>query len=77
MFLFNKIREQEGGTGSTQEVGCGVGGPQIMYTHVSKCKNGKVKIKKGKKKISGATEYLSSLKPAFHTRAVTKFLHWV
>jgi hypothetical protein len=50
MFLFNKIREQEGGTGSTQEVGCGVGGPQIMYTHVSKCKNGKVKIKKGKKK---------------------------
>jgi hypothetical protein len=52
MFLFNKIGEQEGGTGSTQK---GAGGreclcegrhcmaAQTAYTHVSKCKNDKIK----------------------------------
>jgi hypothetical protein len=40
-FLFNKIREQEGGTGSTKW-----GGAQTMYTHVSKCKKDKRKGKK-------------------------------
>jgi hypothetical protein len=33
-FLFNKVGEQEGGTGSTWLRGGG-------YTHVSKCKNDK------------------------------------
>jgi hypothetical protein len=42
--LFNKIGEQEGGTGFAwkwveEEV-------QIMYTHVSKCKKDKIKLKK-------------------------------
>jgi hypothetical protein len=42
-FLFNKI-EQEGGTGSAQKRG-GVGEvAQIMYTHVSKYKNDKIKF---------------------------------
>jgi hypothetical protein len=35
-FFFNKIGEQEGGTGSAQRWGDRVA--QIMYTHVSKCK---------------------------------------
>jgi hypothetical protein len=41
-FLFNKIRKQEGRKGSAP------GGEvaQIMYTHVSKCKNDKIKRKK-------------------------------
>jgi hypothetical protein len=33
-FLFNKIREQEGGTGGGERRVT-----QTMYTHVSKCKN--------------------------------------
>jgi hypothetical protein len=51
-FLLNKIGGQEGGTGSAQkrEWGVGVGGvecrgggvSQIMYTHVSKCKNNQI-----------------------------------
>jgi hypothetical protein len=36
-FFFNKVREQEGGAGSAQEVA------QIMYTHISTCKNDKIK----------------------------------
>jgi hypothetical protein len=48
-FLFNKIRE-EGGTGSAWKRG-GVGGrreevAQTRYTHVSKCKNDKIKERK-------------------------------
>jgi hypothetical protein len=41
-FLFNKIREQEGGTGSAWKLGGGKV-DQTMYTHVIKCKNGKIK----------------------------------
>jgi hypothetical protein len=45
-FLFNKIRKQEGRTGSAQSRGRGVweGGKEvakIMYTHGSKCKSDK------------------------------------
>jgi hypothetical protein len=41
-FLFNKIRKQAGGTGSVRkQEGKGVMG--IMYTHVSTCKNDKIK----------------------------------
>jgi hypothetical protein len=40
-FFFYKTREQEGGTGSAWKLGVGVA--QIMYTHVSKCKNNKIK----------------------------------
>jgi hypothetical protein len=50
-FLFNKIRE-EGGTDSAwkQGVGEAMGGKvaQTIYTHVSKCKNGKIKKRKKK-----------------------------
>jgi hypothetical protein len=42
-YLFNKIGEQESGTGSAQKEG---GGAQTMYTHVSKCKNNKMKEEK-------------------------------
>jgi hypothetical protein len=41
-FLFKKIREQEGGTGSSQKGGRG----QLIYTPISKCKNDKIKNKK-------------------------------
>jgi hypothetical protein len=45
-FLFNKIRQQEGGTGSAQKLGGRGRGKrevaQTMYTHVSKCKNDKI-----------------------------------
>jgi hypothetical protein len=41
-FSFNKTREQEGGTGSAWKWGGGEVA-QIMYTHVSKCKNNKTK----------------------------------
>jgi hypothetical protein len=42
-FLFNKIGEQEGRTGSAQKQGMwGRGVAQTMYTHVSKCKNDKI-----------------------------------
>jgi hypothetical protein len=44
VLFFNKIREQESRTRSPQRrVGERV---QIMYTHVSKCKNDKIKILK-------------------------------
>jgi hypothetical protein len=43
-FLFNKIREQEDRTGSARKQG-GAGVAQTMYTHVSKCKNDKIKKK--------------------------------
>jgi hypothetical protein len=39
-YLFKKIREQEDGTGSARK---GEGVAQTMYTHVSKCKNDKIK----------------------------------
>jgi hypothetical protein len=42
-FFFKKIGEQEGGTGSAQRLGVGEVA-QIMYTHISKCKNNKIKI---------------------------------
>jgi hypothetical protein len=41
-FLFNKTGEQESGTCSAQKPGVGEGA-EAMYTHVSKCKNGKIK----------------------------------
>jgi uncharacterized phage-associated protein len=41
--LFDKIREQESGTGSAWKEGCVA---QTMYTHVSKCKNNKRKKRK-------------------------------
>jgi hypothetical protein len=50
-FLFNKITEQEGRTGSTQKWGWGVGGGEVsktMYIHVSKCKNDKINERKNK-----------------------------
>jgi hypothetical protein len=43
MFFFNKIRERDGGTDSAWRWG---GGWQILYKHVSKCKNDKTKLKK-------------------------------
>jgi hypothetical protein len=53
-FLFNKIRKQEGGTGSAQKQeakGAGRGGGllQTIYTHVRTCKNDKIKEKERKK----------------------------
>jgi hypothetical protein len=46
-FLFNKIREQEGRTGSARKGGMGEGEvAQTMSTHVSKCKNDKIKKKR-------------------------------
>jgi hypothetical protein len=50
MFLFNKIGEQEDGTGSSWKQGGGGRAEegkmaQTMYTHVSKCKNNKRKKK--------------------------------
>jgi hypothetical protein len=44
-FLFNKVGEQESLTGSAQKWGVGKV-TQIMYTHVNKYKNDKVKLKK-------------------------------
>jgi hypothetical protein len=46
-FLFNKIGEQEGGTGSSLQWGDGEGGPNNVYT-VSKFENNKIKYNKGK-----------------------------
>jgi hypothetical protein len=48
-FLFNKIREKEGGTGSAWKWGVG-GVAQRMYTHVSKCKNDKIKGERKKQR---------------------------
>jgi hypothetical protein len=53
MFLFNKIGEQEDGTGSSWKQGGGGRAEegkmaQTMYTHVSKCKNNKKKEKEQK-----------------------------
>jgi hypothetical protein len=49
-FLFNKIREQEGGTGSARKQWGRGEVARTMHTHVSKCKNNKMKgVKKGKK----------------------------
>jgi hypothetical protein len=50
-FLISKIREQEGRTGSAWKWGWGGEGKrrkvaQTMYTHVSKCKNDKIKERK-------------------------------
>jgi hypothetical protein len=73
-FLFNKIREQEDRIGSAWKLG-GRGGSwrwevaQTMYTHVSKCKNDKIK-KKNNKKIQGwffwkKKEYKTFIKDLF------------
>jgi hypothetical protein len=43
-FLFNKIGEEKGRTGSAQKGGLEKEVAQIMYTCVSKCKNDKTKI---------------------------------
>jgi hypothetical protein len=43
-FFFNKIGEQEGGTGCAQRHYLGV--TQIMYTQVSKCENNKIIFRK-------------------------------
>jgi hypothetical protein len=40
--LFNKTKEQEGGTGSAQKLGRVEG--QIMYTHISQCENYIIKL---------------------------------
>jgi hypothetical protein len=46
-FFFNKVGKQKGGTGSALKQGvegwgvCG-GGPNNVYTYVSKCKNSKI-----------------------------------
>jgi hypothetical protein len=46
-FFFQKIGEQEGGTGCAWGQGWGgVEVAQIMYTYVSNCKNDKIKIRK-------------------------------
>jgi hypothetical protein len=47
-FLFNNFKEQEGGTGSAQKGEAAMGvdegeATQIMYTHMNKCKNDKMK----------------------------------
>jgi hypothetical protein len=51
-FFFNKIGEQEGRTGSVwRQDGRGREKmAQIMHTHVSKCKNDKIKLKKMQEK---------------------------
>jgi glycyl-tRNA synthetase alpha subunit len=50
MFFFNKIREQEGRTGSAWRRWVeGWEVTQIMYTSVKKCKNDKVNLKSLKK----------------------------
>jgi hypothetical protein len=43
MFVFNKIGEQEGRTGSAQKQGGWWQVAQTMPTHMSKCKNDKTK----------------------------------
>jgi hypothetical protein len=45
-FLFNKIREQEGGTGSAWKCGGGYREMGGGTNNVSKCKNDKIKEKK-------------------------------
>jgi hypothetical protein len=51
-FLFNKIREEEGRTGSVRKcrlLGVGVGRGGIMYIHVSRGENDKIKGEKENK----------------------------
>jgi hypothetical protein len=49
-FLFNKITEEEGGTGFAWKWGWRVGEvAQTVYTHVSKCKNDRIKGERKKK----------------------------
>jgi hypothetical protein len=55
-FLFNKIREQEGKTGFAWSEGWGEVA-QAMYTHVSKCKNYKLKTKQNKTKQKTALRF--------------------
>jgi hypothetical protein len=56
-FLFNKIREEVGTGSAWQSVGRVA---QTMYTHVSKCKNDKIKGEEKKKD--------NSVKLYFHKR---------
>jgi hypothetical protein len=55
-FLFNKIREEEGRTGSSWKQGVGRWGggevAQTMYAHVSKCKHDKIKGEKKRKNLA-------------------------
>jgi hypothetical protein len=44
-YFFNKIREQENGTGSAWKQGGGGEVAQTMSTNVSKCKNDKIFLK--------------------------------
>jgi hypothetical protein len=45
-FLFNKIREQKGRTGSAPKMEWGAGRvAQTVYTYVSECKNNEMKKK--------------------------------
>jgi hypothetical protein len=72
-FLFNKIGEQDVGTGSTWKGvnSSGVGGwrgvgeemTQIMYTHVSKCKSDKIKNKILRKHLIIKCEYECEITP--------------
>jgi hypothetical protein len=68
-FLFNKIGEQEGRTGSTQKQGGGLGSEvvvaQTVYTHVSKCKSDKIKGEKKKIHCSSLLWLFSSTRKKF------------
>jgi hypothetical protein len=52
-FLFNKIGEQEGRTGSARKWGEREDVAQTMYTHASKCKNDKIKRERKKERNDG------------------------
>jgi hypothetical protein len=54
-FLFNKIRKQEGRTGSAWN--CQGEVAQTMYTHVSKCKNDKIKERTKKTQLIFSFRY--------------------
>jgi hypothetical protein len=66
-FLFNKIREQEGRTGSAWKCGVAAGvvgtkqWDQTVYTHVSKCKNDKIKTKQINRKLIFLIEFKREL----------------
>jgi hypothetical protein len=64
-FSFNKIR-QESGTSSAWRRDWGDGGrkvAQIMYTHISKCKNNKIKFEKRKMTVKTLCLTLNKISP--------------
>jgi hypothetical protein len=63
-FLFNKIGE-EGGTGSAWKRGVEGGG--TIYTHVSNCKNDRIKGEK-KKNLEQTNQPEEALNSHFHSR---------